>query len=130
MTNHLQMNLRGSSSSFLILVSYLTIQLDSRISILSAATMEFGLIPPEHWLQPDSIDEDKATASRNKMMEDNIIYGGSVSYRNMCRFNSGVRRNYQWGVFFFRLMQYSYSTVLLQTSFNVEIQVVLAHRVS
>ena len=53
--------------------------------------MEFGLIPPEHWSQPDFIDENKATASRNKMVEQNIIYGGSVSYRNMCRFNSGVR---------------------------------------
>ena len=55
--------------------------------------MEFGLIPPEHWSQPDSIDENKATASRNKMVKQNIIYGGSVSYRNMCRFNSGVRIN-------------------------------------
>ena len=64
--------------------------------------MEFGVIPPEHWYQPDSIDEEKATASRNKMMEQNIIYGGSVSYRNMCRFNSGVSayvssRSQGWG---------------------------------
>jgi len=61
----------------------------TRLSVLTAAKMEFGLIPPEHWSQPDSIDENKATASRNKMVEQNIIYGGSVSYRNMCRFNSG-----------------------------------------
>jgi Glycolipid 2-alpha-mannosyltransferase len=54
--------------------------------------MEFGQIPREDWFQPDSIDEIKATASRNEMMENNIIYGGSVSYRNMCRFNSGVRQ--------------------------------------
>ena len=67
-------------------------QFDSRLSVLSAATMEFGQIPREDWFQPDSIDEIKATASRNKMMENNIIYGGSVSYRNMCRFNSGVRQ--------------------------------------
>ena len=52
--------------------------------------MEFGVIPREHWFQPDSIDEAKAKASRDKMVEKNIIYGGSVSYRNMCRFNSGV----------------------------------------
>lgn len=25
------------------------------------------------------------------MMSEGVIYGGSVSYRNMCRFNSGVR---------------------------------------
>ncbi|KAF8797772.1 glycosyltransferase family 15 protein [Phlegmacium glaucopus] len=60
-----------------------------RLSVLSSAKMEFGVIPREHWFQPESIDEIKATASRNKMMEQNIIYGGSVSYRNMCRFNSG-----------------------------------------
>lgn len=52
--------------------------------------MEFGLIPKEHWFQPDWIDEKKAQAGREKMVEKNIIYGGSVSYRNMCRFNSGV----------------------------------------
>ena len=56
--------------------------------------MEFGQVPAEHWRQPDWIDEEKATASRNKMVEDNIIYGGSVSYRNMCRFNSGVRSDW------------------------------------
>lgn len=63
--------------------------------------MEFGLIPSEHWNQPDSIDEDKATASRIKMMEQNIIYGGSVSYRNMCRYNSGVRPDCQSQAFGF-----------------------------
>ena len=51
----------------------------------------FGLVPHEHWFQPDWIDEDRARAGREKMVADNIIYGGSVSYRNMCRFNSGVR---------------------------------------
>ncbi|KAG6848634.1 hypothetical protein H0H93_015320 [Arthromyces matolae] len=61
-----------------------------RISVLSASKMEFGLIPHDHWFQPDWIDEPKATASRKKMQEENIIYGGSVPYRNMCRFNSGV----------------------------------------
>jgi len=67
--------------------------LDSRLSVLSPAKMEFGLIPHDHWFQPDSIDEAKAKASRDKMVEKNIIYGGSVSYRNMCRFNSGVSCN-------------------------------------
>jgi alpha 1,2-mannosyltransferase len=51
--------------------------------------VEFGVIPHEHWYQPDHIDEDKAKAGREKMQKDNVIYGGSVSYRNMCRFNSG-----------------------------------------
>ena len=83
--------------------------------------MEFGLIPREHWIQPDSIDEEKATASRNKMMEANIIYGGSVSYRNMCRYNSGVRRDFITGfvvrliaiffIFFFRQFFYKHPLV-------------------
>ncbi|KAL1705570.1 glycosyltransferase family 15 protein [Schizophyllum commune] len=61
----------------------------SRLSNIISSTAEFGLVPREHWVQPDWIDEDKASASRKKMEEDNIIYGGSLSYRNMCRFNSG-----------------------------------------
>lgn len=80
-----------------------------RVTEITDSKVDFGLIPKEHWVQPDHIDEAKATASRNKMMEDNVIYGGapvfglvaliclsflfsigSVPYRNMCRFNSGV----------------------------------------
>jgi alpha 1,2-mannosyltransferase len=64
-----------------------------RVTELTDSKVDFGLIPKEHWVQPDHIDEAKATASRNKMMEDNVIYGGSVPYRNMCRFNSGVSCN-------------------------------------
>ncbi|KAI6036564.1 glycosyltransferase family 15 protein [Pisolithus microcarpus 441] len=59
------------------------------ISQLTDAPVEFGLISPEHWKQPEWIDEQKATAAREDMMRQNVIYGGSVSYRNMCRFNSG-----------------------------------------
>ncbi|KAL4066353.1 glycosyltransferase family 15 protein [Scleroderma yunnanense] len=60
-----------------------------RISVISASSMEFGVIPPEFWYQPSWIDEEKAAAARKQMDADNIIYGGSLSYRNMCRFNSG-----------------------------------------
>lgn len=45
-----------------------------------STTATFGQIPPEHWFQPDWIDEEKAKAGREKMQSDNIIYGGSVSY--------------------------------------------------
>jgi len=73
-----------------------------RISVLTPAKVEFGLIPREHWYQPDWIDEEKATESRNKLVADNVIYGGSISYRNMCRFNSGfffrheLLQKYRW----------------------------------
>ncbi|KIJ05180.1 glycosyltransferase family 15 protein, partial [Paxillus involutus ATCC 200175] len=73
-----------------------------RVSVLSPAPMEFGLIPHDHWNAPSWIDEQKATEARKKMGEDGIIYGDNLSYRNMCRFNSG---------FFFRhplLQKYRY----------------------
>lgn len=41
--------------------------------------MSFGLIPQEHWVQPDWIDEDRARRGRQKMMNQRIIYGGECS---------------------------------------------------
>lgn len=58
-------------------------------SLVISSSAQYGVIPREHWHQPDWIDEKRAKAAREQMVEDNIIYGGSVSYRNMCRFNSG-----------------------------------------
>ncbi|KAJ7155950.1 glycosyltransferase family 15 protein [Mycena crocata] len=60
-----------------------------RVSVVTDAPVSFGLIPSEHWVQPDWIDESRARRGRQKMMSQRIIYGGSVPYRNMCRFNSG-----------------------------------------
>ncbi|KAF9482770.1 glycosyltransferase family 15 protein [Pholiota conissans] len=60
-----------------------------RVTELTDSNVQFGLIPNEHWVQPPHIDEVKATAAREQMVKDNVIYGGSVPYRNMCRFNSG-----------------------------------------
>lgn len=72
------------------------------------AKVYFGLIPKENWVQPAWIDEEKAEESRKRLTEQKVIYGGahpipilpkrnpelrmtgSSSYRNMCRFNSGV----------------------------------------
>ncbi|KIJ44082.1 glycosyltransferase family 15 protein [Sphaerobolus stellatus SS14] len=56
---------------------------------VTQSSTSYGLIPHDHWYQPDSIDEERATKARAKMVEDRVIYGGSVSYRNMCRYNSG-----------------------------------------
>ncbi|KIM20997.1 glycosyltransferase family 15 protein [Serendipita vermifera MAFF 305830] len=49
----------------------------------------YGLIPREHWYQPDTIDEARAARMRHALQADDVIYGDSVPYRNMCRFNSG-----------------------------------------
>ncbi|KIP09616.1 glycosyltransferase family 15 protein [Phlebiopsis gigantea 11061_1 CR5-6] len=73
-----------------------------RITALTDAPVEFGLISKEHWYQPDWIDEQKATEAREQMVKNQVIYGGSVPYRNMCRYYSG---------FFFRhplLQKYKY----------------------
>ncbi|KAJ7687237.1 glycosyl transferase, partial [Mycena rosella] len=60
-----------------------------RISALTHAAIEFGVIPRDWWFQPSWIDEPKAAAGRKKMQDQGIIYASSVSYRNMCRFNNG-----------------------------------------
>ncbi|KAH3681425.1 hypothetical protein WICPIJ_007582 [Wickerhamomyces pijperi] len=63
---------------------------------------KYGLIPKEHWSFPEWIDLDKAAATRETMKQKKIIYGDSVSYRHMCRYESG---------FFYRhelMMDYDY----------------------
>jgi alpha 1,2-mannosyltransferase len=53
--------------------------------VLTDAKMEFGLIPKNHWFQPDWIDEEKAAEGRRKMEADGVIYGGSSILRPLCR---------------------------------------------
>ncbi|KAI0776053.1 glycosyltransferase family 15 protein [Trametes elegans] len=66
-----------------------TDEFKEQISSVIPGPVSFGLIPAENWFQPDWIDEEKASAGRAQMVAENVVYGGSVSYRNMCRFNSG-----------------------------------------
>lgn len=69
---------------------------------LSKAEMKFGTIPHEHWSYPAWINQTKAAEVRTDMKKRNIIYGDSLPYRHMCRYNSG---------FFFRhplLKDYDY----------------------
>ena len=82
----------------------------SRVLNVISGPVHFGQVPEEHWYQPSWINETKAEEERKKMEEEGVIYGGSLScgvllfllrtycndgcahrYRNMCRFNSGVR---------------------------------------
>jgi alpha 1,2-mannosyltransferase len=70
-------------------------------SLVSGKT-HYGEIAEEHWSFPDFIDQDKAKKVREDMAQKKIIYGDSISYRHMCRFESG---------FFFRqplMMNYEY----------------------
>ncbi|SCU99715.1 LAME_0G05028g1_1 [Lachancea meyersii CBS 8951] len=71
-------------------------------SAMASGKTSYGLIPSSDWDRPSSIDDEKFESSLQLMQEKGVIYGGSKSYRNMCRFNSG---------FFFRqklLDQYRY----------------------
>lgn len=70
-------------------------------SLISGKT-KYGVIPKEHWSFPDWIDQDKAAKVREEMRQKKIIYGDSVSYRHMCRFESGffyrhpLMQEYDW----------------------------------
>ncbi|KIJ55525.1 glycosyltransferase family 15 protein [Sphaerobolus stellatus SS14] len=70
---------------------------------ITDSTVSYGLIPKEHWFQPDWIDEEKAREARVKLAQSSdALYPHSVTYRNLYRFNSG---------FFFRhelLKDYDY----------------------
>jgi len=69
---------------------------------LVSGTTHYGEIPKEHWSFPEHIDQDKARKVREDMAQRKIIYGDSVSYRHMCRFESGfffrqeLMLNYEW----------------------------------
>ncbi|CAG8849171.1 30907_t:CDS:1, partial [Racocetra persica] len=54
------------------------------------------LIPKEMWDYPPWINQTKAADTRKEMETKKIIYGGSESYRHMCRFNSGFIQKYDY----------------------------------
>lgn len=71
-------------------------------SNLVSGKTRYGLIPEDHWSFPEWIDQDKAAAVRKDMAERKIIYGDSISYRHMCRYESGfffrheIMKEYEW----------------------------------
>ncbi|KAK6200468.1 glycolipid 2-alpha-mannosyltransferase [Scheffersomyces amazonensis] len=58
-------------------------------SNLCSGKTKYGLIPTEHWSYPAWIDQEKAALARERMHQAKVIYGGSESYRHMCRYESG-----------------------------------------
>lgn len=42
---------------------------------ITDAPVSFGLIPAEHWSQPDWIDEEKAAKGRDDMVKAKVPYG-------------------------------------------------------
>ncbi|KAI9728149.1 MAG: alpha 1,2-mannosyltransferase 2.4.1 [Chrysothrix sp. TS-e1954] len=69
---------------------------------LVSGNTRYGLIPEDHWSFPEWIDQDKAAEVRKDMAERKIIYGDSISYRHMCRYESGfffrhpLMLEYEW----------------------------------
>ncbi|KAM0688665.1 hypothetical protein COBT_000066 [Conglomerata obtusa] len=61
----------------------------SAISKVISSPASFGKLTSEQWGPPAWIDLEKAQKSMDALNSMGIIYGGSLSYRNMCRFFSG-----------------------------------------
>ncbi|CAN6631749.1 alpha-1,2 mannosyltransferase Ktr1p [Trichomonascus vanleenenianus] len=58
-------------------------------SMLISGKTKYDVIPKEWWSFPEWIDQEKAAKVRQEMREKKVIYGDSVPYRHMCRFESG-----------------------------------------
>ncbi|QPG72766.1 hypothetical protein FOA43_000067 [Brettanomyces nanus] len=74
----------------------------SQTTNMATGPTSYGLIPENDWNTPDSINKTRYAECLKDYIKNDVIYGGSRSYRNMCRFNSG---------FFFRqdlLLSYDY----------------------
>ncbi|QLQ78580.1 hypothetical protein HG537_0A08270 [Torulaspora globosa] len=56
---------------------------------MASGNTHYALIPSKDWDRPDWIDEQLFEDRLESLSDRGVIYGGSKSYRNMCRFNSG-----------------------------------------
>lgn len=72
---------------------YFTEEFKKHTSGMVSGIAEYGHIDPEVWNVPKHIDMDLYEERLRYMEEINVIYGGSRSYHNMCRYNSG---NFFW----------------------------------
>lgn len=62
-----------------------TDEFKEKTAALTNSEVHYGKVDSDMWGYPDHIDEKKAAECRKKMQDDGIIYGGSESYRHMCR---------------------------------------------
>ncbi|KAF3126711.1 hypothetical protein TWF703_010394 [Orbilia oligospora] len=69
---------------------------------IASGKTEYVRVPKEHWGFPSWVNQTHAKLQMKKMADEHIIYGGSLSYRHMCRFFSGfffrqpVMQQYEW----------------------------------
>lgn len=66
-----------------------TQEFKDKISKVTSSKVSYGLLTKEQWGPPPWIDAEKTQKAMDEMVEKDIIYGGSLNYRNMCRFFSG-----------------------------------------
>lgn len=52
---------------------------------MTKAKVSYGLVGEEHWSYPSWIDQNLAKKKMQQMEAEGVIYGGSESYRHMCR---------------------------------------------
>ncbi|GAV49437.1 hypothetical protein ZYGR_0P00800 [Zygosaccharomyces rouxii] len=71
-------------------------------SALVTGETKYGLIEKKDWDFPPWIDQNRAAGTRDRMGKEGIIYGNSISYRFMCRYESGlfyrhpIFNDYEW----------------------------------
>ncbi|KAJ7049647.1 glycosyltransferase family 15 protein [Mycena amicta] len=61
--------------------------MDNTVQTASSGPVMYGQVPKEHWVQPDWIDEDRATKGRDALVAENVIYGGSPDVHFHCNIN-------------------------------------------
>ncbi|KAI8875223.1 glycosyltransferase family 15 protein, partial [Backusella circina FSU 941] len=64
-------------------------EFQSAMSSMTKAKIKFGLVPQSMWSVPSHVNETVMNQQLADYASRNIMYGGSLSYRHMCRFNSG-----------------------------------------
>ncbi len=63
--------------------------MQAAVSNLTSARIYYELIPTEHWSTPEWVDEDRYMNSLDYLGTIGVGKGWMLSYRNMCRWNSG-----------------------------------------
>ena len=61
---------------------------------LVSGEAHYGVIPKQDWEYPTWIDQQRSEDGRARLEQEGVVYGGSLSYRHMCRFNSGLFFNH------------------------------------
>jgi alpha 1,2-mannosyltransferase len=56
---------------------------------MTKAKTHYGIIPKKHWSIPEDVDAERAAKARYEMGRAGVLYGDSLPYRHMCRFESG-----------------------------------------